>query len=258
MEKNIMFINEEINTVYENISVLIENAGICYMEGNEEEAQRYKGALNQVYREIGAAVLENKEIAKEVQRLLKGYDKNEEAPFIEDHTSNEDTTHQVLCAKIVHEEACDEDAEWYIVDSKDVPRNGECVQLNCFECGYVLETKYINKDETLPFWTISGDNEKGWGVTTKPAGVLCARVESNIYKYDDEHREYEWYKIDGAKKPQVHDRVDITCYDKGIIDATTYLPEEETKEMDVLRYNNKYNAWNIIVEYKAQKEIFPF
>ena len=70
MEKNIMFTREPVSNVYENLSVLTENAGYHYVRGEEEEAQKYKEALKKEYQDIGEAVLENKEIAMIVQRLL--------------------------------------------------------------------------------------------------------------------------------------------------------------------------------------------
>ena len=42
MEKNVMFLRENISDVYENLNVLKENAGYHYIRGEEEEAQKYK------------------------------------------------------------------------------------------------------------------------------------------------------------------------------------------------------------------------
>ena len=70
--KDIMFIYDEIDNVYENIEVLFENIEIAEIEENEADAKKYNNALNQVYCEIGKAVLEQKNIAKRVQKLLRG------------------------------------------------------------------------------------------------------------------------------------------------------------------------------------------
>lgn len=70
MENYNMFIEEDIDTTMGNIDTAIENLGLAYMEGDLKEADRYKNAVEKIYQEIGKAVLNDRKIAEQVQKLL--------------------------------------------------------------------------------------------------------------------------------------------------------------------------------------------
>ena len=174
---------------------------------------------------------------------------------------------QVLCAKVVHEEAYEEDAEWYVVAGEIAPEKHRYVNFNIMEGGYVLETSYLNERDTWGLYTIGIDEEGYWRVVAKPRGVLCAKVET----FMDYHFEEEWYVIheDAMHQPQIDERVDISRYDKGIIIEVLWMLKEHTSNYRQLGFDPKYNSWYIredeekievedtTTQYE-EDEIFPF
>ena len=148
MRDYIMFVDEDINTVYANIDTVIENAGISYIEGDVKEAQRYKEGLDQVYREIGKSVLENRDVAEIIQSMLR----------------------HITEPEIQHFSRFDDDERecfWYKCASETEPELGDPV-IDFNTGGCVEEVDYLTEEETKDMPTLGRSEAGNWFVVSRP------------------------------------------------------------------------------------------